>query len=74
MVLCCAESSPFTFIQTIANQENITYGNLIEINFLENLDLPRKTIMVGITLNNENFMYSVSGTSSALKLGNLKKY
>ena len=44
------------------------------INFLENLDLPRKTIMVGITLNNENFMYSVSGTSSALKLGNLKKY
>ena len=32
MVLCCAESSPFTFIQTIANQEiNITYGNLIEL-------------------------------------------
>ena len=31
MVLCCAESSSFTFIQTIANQENITYGNLIEL-------------------------------------------
>ena len=31
MVLCCAESSPFTFIQTIANQENITHGNLIEL-------------------------------------------
>ena len=31
MVLRCAESSPFTFIQTIANQENITYGNLIEV-------------------------------------------
>ena len=31
MVLCCAESSLFTFIQTIANQENITYGNLIEL-------------------------------------------
>ena len=73
------------------------------INFLTNLDLPRKTIMVGMTLGqligrhqkggkfgkqvikkiafellhtkcNENFMYSVSATSSALKLGNLKKY
>ena len=31
MVLWCVESSPFTFIQTIANQENITYGNLIEL-------------------------------------------
>ena len=31
MILCCAESSPFTFIQTIANQENITNGNLIDI-------------------------------------------
>ena len=31
MVLCYAESSPFTFIQTIANQEDITYVNLIEL-------------------------------------------
>ena len=31
MVLCCAESSPFTFIKTIANQENLTYGNLVEL-------------------------------------------
>ena len=31
MVLCCAESSPFTFIQTIANQEDITYVNLIQL-------------------------------------------
>ena len=73
------------------------------INFLTNLDLPRKTIVVGITLRrligghqkggkfgkqvikkitlkslrkkcNENFIYSVSVTSSTLKLGYLKKY
>ena len=31
MVSCCTESSPFTFVQTIANQENTTYGNLIEL-------------------------------------------
>ena len=31
MVLCCTESSPFTFMQTIANQENIAHGNLIEL-------------------------------------------
>ena len=31
MVSCCTESSPFTFVQTITNQENTTYGNLIEL-------------------------------------------
>ena len=31
MVSCCTESSPFTFVQTIANQVNTTYGNLIEL-------------------------------------------
>ena len=73
------------------------------INFLTNLDLPRKTVMIWVTLRqltgghqkggkfgeqvikkivlallrrkcNENFMYSVSATSSALKLDTLKKY
>ena len=31
MVLSCPESRSFTFTQTIANKENITYGNLIQL-------------------------------------------
>ena len=31
MVLSSPESSSFTFTQTIANKENITHGNLIEL-------------------------------------------
>ena len=60
MVLCWAQSSPFTFIQTITNQENITYGNLIELinERFSDVDYRRKSEMTrrGVIVRNiQNF-------------------